>query len=288
MPFEFNTSYTDEKITLLWKYDELDIVDDLWRNNIHTLSIIGKDQNGRYVNSGKWCIHMIEYNEVLLTNHRNNIRNLPVIDLDIIKLFPNLRCLSLTHLNINKLVLPKALHGWVSTDTQIKEFNMPTHLYWLTFIYCYGCWSNCNILPNTLCSLSIYGDYCNIFNIPYNLDILNIISCKFNRLQNVFNLYNISTFNIRASSPYNKIITTIQNTKKNIHNDIQSIVYKNNHMDAEKTTEILVLLRNSSFIPVVENDTDNLVKKDSENVIRNAMVLGSNYPRRSMEFLINL
>jgi hypothetical protein len=280
MPFEFSQQLDpnnlDSTITLLWKYDELDIVEDSWRDTVHTLSIVGKDANGIYVNRGKWCIHMNEYNDEILTEHSNNIRNLPQIDLNIQTLFPKLKCLSLTHLNINNLILPNTLYGWVSTDTQMNHFNMPSTLYWLTLIYCYGCWSKCDI-PKKLYSLSIYGDYCDNFKIPFNVSILNIISCKFNRLSNVSNLYIIKNFNIRACSPYNKIITSIRNTKINIHKDIQSIVYKNKRMDAENTTDVLVLLRNKSMNP-----------KCSETNIRTAFVLGSNYPRRAIEFMVHL
>ena len=281
MPFTFTNSF-DGTISLLWQYSELDVVCPSWKNSIRTLSIVGVDNLGKYPDNGRLLLRSSRYDDILFEKVSNNIRELPLINIDLEQLFPNVVNLSLTHLNINNIRLPDTLRGWVSTDTYLGIFNVPTSLYWLTLIHCFGCWERF-VLPYNLRILNVYGDYCNNFKIPPKLFVLNLRVCKINRLTYVHNVYSIREINIHSGiSPYDDIHITKNLINSNVYKWIQHVIQINNRLDAEQTTNVLVLLRTRSMTGSASLTT---VGYTNENHIHKVMMLGSNYPRRAMEFM---
>lgn len=302
MPFNFTGSPVNNH-TIVWNYDETDIMDPDFNKTVHTLTIIGSDNSGNYPGKypGHHRISFSVYDETKLYENARQIQNLPIINvLDLHTIFPNLVWLSLYNVNINKLLLPDTLTGWSSTDCHIETFDLPPSVYWITMICCYGCWSKLASKLRSIIKLKriqIRGDYCDQFEIPTGLLSLHVSACKFNKILYEGRLYGLQIVTItECDCPYEDVVVNtrlysypnksirinVNNATQyiryisDIHDMVVSIRRTNSRINAENNTHNLVSLRNNSFITSYDNN------------INKAMILGSNPLRRAMEYITDM
>jgi hypothetical protein len=283
MPFEF-TTFISNRSSITWRYCVNDLIDPEWAVLVHSLVILGVNEDGVYATPGKWRLDISQYNQSVLENNAAQIRMLPLVDLDLEDIFPNLRSVFIYQLNINILTLPKTVTGCLLADTYISmaDLSVLPSLHWVTMWWCYGCWSTINI-PNTVRLLTIYGDYHDNYTVPYSPLKFKLTACKFNRFTYINRLYNANEFSLNECvSPYvNDIFDRFPINPTDIWGKIRYIDKMNHRLDMEDTTRMLVMLRNRSFDAVANESLDVLP-------IRAAMALGSNYPRRAMEFIADI
>jgi hypothetical protein len=280
---------------ITWQYNDTDVIDLEWSKTITTLTIMGVDETGTYPQTypqtGRWRVNTSYYNEELFAKNAAEIRGFPLVSIDLNALFPNLKHLSLVQLNIKVLTIPQMLAGFIARDTQIQSsITLPPMLY-ITLNTCYGLWNNMNI-PSVK-RLVISGDYHDNFHIKTHTFVVKITACKISRISLAKDMFlnNLETlvFN-ECILPYaDHIVNTRYKISRLIDNNhdyisintkLDHIRYTNKRLDSEIITNVLVSLRNNAFIP-----SDPIPKPLTDGNIRAVMILGSNYPRRMMEFI---
>ena len=306
MPFQ---SHLMSKHTITWLYMNTDIVEPRFGKNIQTLIIIGPDEHNIYPTTTMTRICPSYYDEELFVKNAHEIKNLPLISIDLQKIFPNVRHISLIQLNIDLLTIPTMLIGFTARDTQIQHINLQhMHMQYVTLNSCYGLW-------NALCipyvkTLTVLGDYHDNFIVCNNAISVRISASKIGRINILKYIIHLETFiftecvfpypdytvnkryNIQdnptssvwegddASWRAGAINSLVYYDRMSINSRISIIRKINQRIDDEQNTNGLVLLLNGSF-----NSDISIQHPLYDGNIRKVMALGSNYPRRIMEFI---
>ena len=291
-------TYNFQNMVATWNYSIDDEIDPMHSSTVLTLLVIGVKEDGNtYPAVGEWRINMSHYDECIFMEQANEIRRLRLVSLNIRALFPNVKMVSLINLNISQLVLPTELTGLVITDTHINECTLPP-MRWLTVLWCYGLFSTLN--TSRISRINIFGDIIDSYTISPILTSISIFATKIGKLMVPTNNRLGTCRLIECVSPYpdyivNKRLATtypLHEIEKSTYYDnlpvnirIGKICKINRRIDAEHTAMMLISLRNKSFISKgLLEDTSSLV----DGSIQRCMILGSNYPRRSMEFITHL
>jgi hypothetical protein len=283
MPFIIhNYSHTSAS----WTYDVNDVIDLEWSKTIRCLCVKGVNTPWLKTDPGPG------YDHDWLVNNSRILQTLPIVSIDLKKLFPNITSVSLQQIHIHTLTIPSKLKSLTVTDVHLIDCdNIPfSQLSLITLITCYGLWSRIN--TDHISSIGIYGDYIDNF-VPCHNNSIIMTGCRIGRISKPTLLTEL--FMTECDCPYLDHIVNkrFQLTPENTHSfadgrvcnnyafspmhiRLQSIRKSNKQMDAENLTNTCVMLRNGSFSS----------STNDPGVIQTAIALSSNYPRRSLEFIV--
>ena len=240
--------------------------------------------------------HTIQYDDTRIRNATEFIRQRYPVVLDLSTWFPRLESVQINYLNISELILPSAVMSltliWCNL---IPIIQTPSKLRCLVLNGCYNALSKIP-LPLFIRSIQIYGEHISVLSIYPDLQHLYLDTCKVDKIVNASHLFYlpINGFNLlNCISPYDPFrVNTCYATasfedpftkEQNQHRRALYVEGVNTRMDNQKHTEVLVRLRQRAFDRSPSSQVSDVFIDPG--VIRQTMILSSNYMRRATEFI---
>lgn len=237
--------------------------------------------------------HTLPYDNDRICMATDFIRKRNTCVLNLAKWFPKLESVQIHYLHISQLTLPSTVTSLTLVWCKLlNTIDTPNNLRCLVLNGCYNALSKIP-LPPSIRSMQIYGEHIPLISVCPDLHHLYLDTCKVDKIVNASHLFYmpVNGFNLHnCISPYNPYLVNTQSSvtdpwhqEKDKHRMAMYVHAVNTRMDNEVHTEILVRLRNQAFnisnIPTVSNELPEI------SVIRQTMILSSNYMRRATEFI---
>jgi hypothetical protein len=282
MPFSCYTNQVGA-MELLWKYDKTDNVDECKYKMFPITSIV------------------IKYNTKKYT-YTDEIRLYHPIDIDV-SIFTYLTCIDILGLHINTLVMPDNVDTVTINNSIIADLKIPPRLLYLSLYESPGVYNNISTSMDTIQTIIISGDEIDNFRIPNDCNFIRIYKCKINKISNEYHhIYKSFLDNYLpmififedVQSPYvlaytqtslDGSFTYVQNTYTTLKK-LYIIQKTNNEIDKIHNTYISIRLRNNVFIQDTHITNTMMIPETDVSSIYKVMRLGSNYPKRWLEFII--
>jgi len=282
MPFSCYTNPGGE-MELLWKYDKTDNVHECKYKMFPISSIIIRYKTTRSL-----------YNE--------EVRLITPVDIDV-SIFTYLACIDIRGVHINTLVMPPNVETITIYNSIIADLKIPPRLLYLSLYESPGVYNNISTSTDSIQTIVISGDEIDNFRIPNDCNFIRIYQCKINKISNEYHhIYKSCRDNYLpmififedVQSPY--VLAHIQTSPdgsftyvQNIYTTLKKlyIIQKTNHeIEKINNTNISVMLRNNVFIQDTHITNNSEIPETDVSSIYKVMRLGSNYPKRWLEFII--
>jgi hypothetical protein len=257
-------------------------------------------------NSYKYIIKRNPINESsveIIPNHHGLNTNTPyIIDLSS---FDTITTVDIYDLSLCTVLLPPYLNNLGVYNSQIQKLDIPESITTITLQNSPGVYANITNIPSSVVSISISGDNISNFKIPDEVIVLSLYKCKIDKITNIehhiekeTNRINIHESNMiivfeDVESPYT--LAHIQTYPEwnftfvqNIYSSLEKLyIIQNTNQDIETKdiVDLAVRLRLNVFRQETHISNTNTI--DTKSSIYNVMRLGSNYPRRWIEFVIH-
>lgn len=237
-----------------------------------------------------------------------NYRYVAPLDINL-GMFTQIQTLTIEDATINQLVLPESIINIYMRNSTIQSFALPPNIELLSMYQCEGIYNIIQHFPESLKILYITGDHIRNLYIPNNASVVTAYMCRVDKITNERHHIqremssdesmlvlvmedNESPYTLFHVTEFDSVdFTYVENTYTTLQK-LEIIYGTNRRIETIDNTTVAVRLRTNVFRQDTHVNTDELIEKHtpelSESSIYQVMRLGSNYPRRWLEFVVDI